>query len=184
MLITCIYSIVDVCHAMQVFLLLHRGITRGQSDLAKAVLNDPHTIHVPPSWATWQTDRQTPRTSVTIVCISCSLIIIYKYFLVFQLNIFSPLTSTASSDVGQELEGILIELLLCSILLLHNFLGSIQVHQIGFCHFMLCLEAFAFCLFIVTWWSHPNGIEAWSWRPTDFLQCLVMLVGLSDIEMT
>ena len=35
----------------------------------------------------------------------------------------------------------------------------------------LCLEAVAYNYIIVTWWSGSGGIQAWSWRPTGFLQC-------------
>jgi len=71
---------------------------RGQSDLAKAALNVSHTVK--PSWATWhsrltdrQTDRQTPHTSVTIVCISClrcSLIIVKMKKVITPKNIVRP----------------------------------------------------------------------------------------------
>jgi len=52
----------------------------GQSNLAKAALNDPRTVK--PSWAAWQTDRRL-RTLVPTVCISyirCSLLISTGHF--------------------------------------------------------------------------------------------------------
>ena len=42
------------------------------------------------------------------------------------------------------------------------------------CHIgtlMLCIEAVAWSCIIVTLWSGSGGIQAWSWRPTGFLQC-------------
>ena len=35
----------------------------------------------------------------------------------------------------------------------------------------LCEEAVAWSYVIVTWWNGSGGIQAWSWRPTGFLQC-------------
>ena len=34
-----------------------------------------------------------------------------------------------------------------------------------------CMEAVAWSCIIVIWWSGSGGIQAWSQRPTDFLQC-------------
>jgi len=42
--------------------------------LAKAASNDQHSEAEPGSFGAFVTDRQTPQTSVTIVCISCILI--------------------------------------------------------------------------------------------------------------
>ena len=36
---------------------------------------------------------------------------------------------------------------------------------------MLHVEAVAWSCIIVTWCSGSGGIQAWSWRPTGFLQC-------------
>ena len=41
------------------------------------------------------------------------------------------------------------------------------------CHIVtltLCVEAVAYSCIIVTWWSGSGGIQAWSRRPTGFLQ--------------
>ena len=35
----------------------------------------------------------------------------------------------------------------------------------------LCLEAVTYSCIIVTWWSGSGKIQAWSQRPTGFLQC-------------
>ena len=35
----------------------------------------------------------------------------------------------------------------------------------------MCVEAVAQSCIIVTWWIGSGGIQAWSRRPTDFLQC-------------
>ena len=35
----------------------------------------------------------------------------------------------------------------------------------------VCVEAVAWSCIIVTWWSGSGGIQAWSQRPTGFLQC-------------
>jgi len=63
-------------------------LTRSRSNLAKAAPNDPaHTARA------WQTDRQTPRTSVTIVCtlcIRCSL----KRMMYFVCDVKRVETST------------------------------------------------------------------------------------------
>jgi len=67
-----------------------------------------------------------------------------------------------NSYVGLELERILTKLLLslCSILSLHDVLGSLHIQQIGFCHtgtLTLCLDTSALCFFIVVWWSGSDG---------------------------
>ena len=41
----------------------------------------------------------------------------------------------------------------------------------------LCVETVAWSCIIVTWQSGSGGIQAWSWRPTGFLQCFD-IVGL------
>jgi len=81
-------------HSMQ-----PKNVTRGQSCLAKTALND-HCTHRRPSWAVWQTDRQTDgqtgrqtlHTSLTIVCTQCIWCILIKKHLAMIFNCFKMFT--------------------------------------------------------------------------------------------
>ena len=103
-------------------------------------------------------------------------------FIPYELHLPTPLLDNIQvMMIVWRLRGNIIRTALCWIVW-HNVYSQqhtyneqfLQVKQIGFVTlgpFLLCVEAVAYSCIIVSWWSGSGGIQAWSRRPTGFLQC-------------